>query len=801
MYLHRTSLHHNGGHSSDLGALSAKDSSGVAARRAVIDLRRLSAPVAVCAAILTWSSVSLAATPAGHPTSILVPPTVAVGNEPNSLAFDTQTHTLYTVNQGGSVSVIDTRQCDAQVLKGCHTQRVGTVALPSGSAPQGIGINTVTDTVYVADTSKYEISVINGATCNAANRSGCGQTPALLADPSGPAPIAVDSATDTVYAGNPILGGNDTVSVFNGATCNGAVRSGCGQTSTAVHVGLEPWDVEIDPGTNTVYAVNQGFSGVGNPGDTVSVFGAATCDGVQSSGCGQVSTITVGAGPDWIAFDDPAHTAYVANATAGTVSVINTATCDATDTSGCGQKTTTVRVGINPFAMTIDQRLHSLYVANNEDDTVSVINTTTCDATTTSSCSDLPPTVQVGMGPQALLTDPNTGTVYSANFLANTVSVLDATTCDASTTSGCRTVAQAAPVGAEPTDVAVDTANNSVYVTNQGRGTVSVLDARTCDTMNNAGCRNPAATIHVGTSPAGVAVDQATGTVYVANNGGNTVSVIDAAICNATDHAGCAQPPGTIAVGSSPFAIAVNQVTDSVYVTELGTNDEGDTVAVINGASCNATTHAGCGQAPATITVGEGPFAIAVNATTNTVYVADTGQLFESNSGGDTVSVINGASCDGTVTSGCGQAQAKVTVGSYPFGIAVDAATNRIFVANNDTGDGPASLSVISGSTCEAADTSGCGTAPPTLPGVGRAPNGIAFDPSTGAVYTANYQDASVSVVGVDHLRSSIVPPRLAVGSLPSAVAVDPANNTIYVTSEQDGTVSVLSDRTPAHGR
>jgi YVTN family beta-propeller protein len=800
MNLHRNSPHRTGQHSNRLSALNANERSSAGTRRPVVDLRWFSAFVAVCAALLLWSSVGLASGSAEHPTAIVVSPTIRVGSEPNTLAFDPGTHTLYTVNQAGSVSVIDAKQCNAEALKGCSTQRVGTVALPPGSGPQGIGINTATDTVSVTDTNDNEISVINGATCNATDRSGCAQTPALLADPSGPGPVAIDSATDTVYVANPILGGNDTVSVFNGATCDGVVKSGCGQAPQTVHVGVEPQNVEIDQATNTVYVTDQGYSAVGHPGDTVSVIDAATCNGTQSSGCGQVATITVGAGPGWIAFDDATHTAYTANQSADSVSVINMATCDATETSGCGQKTTTITVGAAPWTLTVDQKLHTLYVANNDDDDVSVINTATCNATTTSSCGKLPPTVQVGKGPEDLVADPATGTLYSANFVDNTVSVLNAASCDASTTSGCRTVPPAATVGAEPSGVAVDTANNSVYVTNQGPGTVSVLAANTCNSNDNGGCHSPAATIHVGASPAGVAIDQATATAYVTNSGSNTVSVIDAATCNATDQAGCGQTPATVTVGSSPLGVAVDQATDSVYVTESGTNDEGDTVAVINGAICNATSRAGCGQTPATVTVGEGPFGIAVNASTNTIYVTNTGQLFDGGQVGDTVSVIDGASCDGTVTSGCGQTPAKVTVGSYPFGVAVDAATNKVFVANNNGGDGPSSLSVISGSTCDATDVSGCAVAPLSLPGVGRAPHGIAFDPSTGAVYTANHEDASVSIVGVVHPTSSAVPPRLAVGGAPTAVAVDPANHTVYVTSTNDGSITVLSDRKPANG-
>jgi DNA-binding beta-propeller fold protein YncE len=773
--------------------------SGSRARRAVGRRRAAVLAGAAVAFVLLGSPSMLAASPPATPLALTVSPTVSVGTQPVGMAFDPGTHTLYTVNQGATVSVVNTTHCNARSGTNC-AQRVGTIALPSGSNPQSIAIDTTTNTVYVADTVKNLISVINAATCNATDLSGCSRTPATVPVPSGPANLAVNSATDTVYV-TIVLAGADTVSVLDGATCNAQVTSGCGQALKTVHVGPIPVAIAIDQNSDTVYVANNGING---DGDTVSVIDGATCNGTQSSGCGQVQTITVGEGPNWLAVDAGTHTAYTANQIDDTVSVINTATCNATVTSGCDQKTPTVHVGANPWALSIDQKLHSVYVANNWDDTVSVLNAATCNATVTSGCHTVPPTVQVGAAPQALLADSTTGTLYTANEGDSTVSVINLATCDGTTTSGCRSVAPSADVSKPflnpPTKltggVAVDGSTKTVYVANLGAGTVSVVNSATCNAAQRSGCTNPAATIDVGGEPGGIAVDEATDTLYVANLQGNTVSVIDGATCNATNQQGCSRPPATVTAGNGPYALAVDEATDTIYVTNPGAAADGDTVSVINGATCNAAEQSGCHQSPATITVGVGPLGIAVNPTTNTVYVAAVGKDYfhVDTDFGDTVSVINGASCDGTDMSGCGQSPAQVTVGPAPWGIAVDPATNSIFVANNDGGDGPASLSVIHGATCDGADTSGCRTAPPSVPGVGRDPNGIAFDASADAVYTANYDDSSVSIVSVrDASASRVAPPREAVGSLPGNVALDLSNHTAYVTNSQNGTLSILT--------
>ena len=48
------------------------------------------------------------------------------------------------------------------------------------------------------------------------------------------------------------------------------------------------------------------------------------------------------------------------------------------------------------------------------------------------------------------------------------------------------------------------------------------------------------------------------------------------------------------------------------------TNTGGDTVSVINGATCNGTNTSGCAQIPATVTVGNAPRAVGVNPVTDT---------------------------------------------------------------------------------------------------------------------------------------------------------------------------------------
>src|SRR5581483_5727643 len=123
--------------------------------------------------------------------------------------------------------------------------------------PFGIAIDQATDTIYTANIFNGEgpgtFSIINGATCNAHNTSGCDQTPGTAPAGFGASSIAVDPTTNHVYATNT----EDTsVTTINGNTCNGINRKGCDRTRTLAVVGDYPGSIAVDPTAGTGYVAD-----------------------------------------------------------------------------------------------------------------------------------------------------------------------------------------------------------------------------------------------------------------------------------------------------------------------------------------------------------------------------------------------------------------------------------------------------------------------------------------------------------------------------------------------------------------
>ena len=344
------------------------------------------------------------------------------------------------------------------------------------------------------------VSVIDAATCNAEDNAGCSQTPPTVAVGNGPVALAVNDLTDTVYVANWGNGAGTTLSVIDGATCNAENTSGCSQTPSAVTIGTGPAGVTVDPATDTVYA------------------------------------------------------GTVAQDQAETVWVVNGATCNASTTAGCGQTPLSVATGTGSLnwnvGFQLDRVTSTLYVTNYTDNDLSMMDVATCNAIVTFGCSRTPPVADVGSGPSQLAFVSATQTLYTANTNDNTLSALDAATCNALVAFGCSiSTTRSLITGMQPKDVTYDPASSTLYVPNGNSNTLSLLDAEDCSAVVDFGCSVFPPTVPVGVSPTAVAFDTVTHTAYVTNDSSGTVSVLDTSACGRSSWAPCGLSVATVTVG------------------------------------------------------------------------------------------------------------------------------------------------------------------------------------------------------------------------------------------------------------
>jgi len=713
---------------------------------------------------------------------------VALSGIPDPPALNLKTHTIYVPLQNSDiVDVINSATCNLRITTGCRVvarARVGKFG-PSGGPLYSV-VDPRTDTLYVVNgappSRSGAVTVVDTARCNAMVTTGCHHVVATIKVGRFPVAAVLNRRTGTLYVAN--AGGN-SISVIDAAGCNAVARRACGRTPRTLKDPGGPDWLDIANSTGTLYAANAGKKGNGN---TVSVFNAATCDARTGRGCGQVPhTVTVGSGAFALAVDQASGAVYVANNNDGTVSVINGSRCNARLHTACGRPPRTVTTGPGTGYGAVDPALHTACAISQGDDTIAEINTRTCNGRVDAGCPKTarnqhtsfdPP---VGFNPNAAALVPGTSTAYLVNVGGEAfMRAVSLASCNATTSRGCRILPKTAPD--HEFLLAVDPATGTVYAGNRSKSRIDVIDAATCNAAHVSGCA-PVAAIPMADPEANVGTqsfDPATHTLYASDPSSDTVSVIDTAACNAHHTAGCSASLPTITVGKFPGPPVVDTATRTIYVPF---GPKANKVAVINAATCNATNTTGCTQTPATVTVGTGTFFIAISQATDTVYAPATGFLGAGH--GHTVAVINGAACNGTNHAGCGHPAAVVRVGLNPFGVDVNDRTRTVYVSNSN-GDLPGTVSMINEATCNGTHTTGCTGHIPAVT-VGRSPLMVAVDTRTDRIYVGDISSADVSVInGAScnaHRTSGCVAAvrELPAGSQPNSIAIDGATSTLYV--------------------
>ena len=204
---------------------------------------------------------------------------------------DPATGTLYVTDANlPQVDVIDAAHCDPARLSRCAP--VGKI--PTGGQNQVGSVDDATHTLYVSEAASKSVAVINTATCNATDVAGCAAHHASIPlrgeYPNVP---LLDGDTGSLYVS---YGANaDEVAVADTRACNAEVTSGCDSPRGTIEVPEGTYTLALDSATDTIYAANSG-----NPfasGNTVAVINGADCVG-DMAGCGKVTaTITLGPVP------------------------------------------------------------------------------------------------------------------------------------------------------------------------------------------------------------------------------------------------------------------------------------------------------------------------------------------------------------------------------------------------------------------------------------------------------------------------------------------------------------------------
>jgi DNA-binding beta-propeller fold protein YncE len=161
------------------------------------------------------------------------------------------------------------------------------------------------------------------------------------------------------------------------------------------------------------------------------------------------------------------------------VAVIDTRRCNAADTSRCASiEPPMVTVGLDPLDAVADSAHHTLYVTDsafgNSRGALSMIGTSHCTGADTSDCAaQTPLTTPMRRFPFQAVLDPATKTLYVANFSNADLSPINTATCNARDKSGCPALPPEIVVGSQPIALALDADNHTIYVSNNGDGTVS----------------------------------------------------------------------------------------------------------------------------------------------------------------------------------------------------------------------------------------------------------------------------------------------------------------------------------------
>jgi uncharacterized protein len=299
-------------------------------------------------------------------------------------------------------------------------------------SPQAVVANSQTNKVYAVNSDAGTVTVVS-PTSHTAKKIKVGNYPST---------IGINSVTNRIYVANAADG---TVSVIDGSA---------DQVLATVAVRALPYVVSVNSASNKIY-VSKTFSNT-----TTLIDGATNQARILNTGV-QATTIVSSAA---------LNKSYMINLD-DTVTVLDGAT----------DATSKIHAGTRAWGLTLSPATNKLYVGDTDDSTLSVIDIKTGSVHV----------AQAGELPVAIAVDSVSNRAYIANYVGNSVTVLDGATDAALATI---------PVQQHPQAIAADSATHMIYVANTGSHSVTVISGATNSVLG---------TVNVTSGPYAVAVSNA----------------------------------------------------------------------------------------------------------------------------------------------------------------------------------------------------------------------------------------------------------------------------------------------------
>ncbi|MCP9273565.1 tandem-95 repeat protein [Mycolicibacterium arenosum] len=571
---------------------------------------------------------------------------IPVGNTPREIAISPDGTRAYVVNAGShTVSVIDIDPTSVNYNKvvDVDPSTGGIDNVPVGTGPYAVAITPDGKRLFVTSITSTTVTVINVDAASPtryqvidANGAAAGNNIALSpsANPNG---IAISPDGTRAYITNTNLDSVTVLDIQPGSPTQYQILDTNGAAAGVnIPVGDAPVGIKLNADGTRAYLVN-------SLGSTMTVIDIAPGSPTRYQ---VIDTNPTTAGLDAVAVANPlalaltpdGTRAYVSNTSAGTVTVIYLA--GAAD-DGVAATTPISYVGASPFAALAHEG--RIYVANNDDDTVTVIDATTNTIVDSDAATNGVQNITVGASPYALAASGSR--VYVANSVGNSVTVIDT-----DTNTVIHTITNA---GGMPSGLSVS--GNRLYISNSA-GTVTVVNTDDYSVIDTDGSTPGDQPIGLGAGPHMVFDNEVVGSrLYIADfagSGGNgSVKVIDTVSNTVID---------SIPLGQNPFQLLARG--NRLYVTNIS----GDTVTVIN-TDTNTVVD--------TVPVGQEPTYMAIRGN----------RLYVSNFVDDTVTVINTDTNTVVDTNGSLPGDQPLTVSDAPAAMGIVGGTLYVFHFLSDT--------------------------------------------------------------------------------------------------------------------